>query len=323
MSNHRVRALVILAALLLATPLTAAEELDLDGFIRVLDDLAARTASVTAEDAVALRAGLPAAWRVRAGEDVVEVSVRGISTALFGAERDAAAWPARRQQISARISAMRAEAMARRDGGPPAHGARAGSVLREVLARREFQRSATSIWMERLRDRVAGWLADLFQRLGRHGPNRRTAAIVLAWLVGLSALLVLTWWLVRTISRGQAGARLGLADAHRRRRTSGGWARLALAAHAAGDPREATRCGFHAAVCRLEEEGTWKVDEARTPREYVRLLPVAHRRLPIVADITGQFERIWYGAAAATAEDSRHVLASLKDLGCLASDQAI
>ena len=36
--------------------------------------------------------------------------------------------------------------------------------------------------------------------------------------------------------------------------------------------------GSGAVISRLEEEGAWRLDDTRTPREYLRLLPADHRR---------------------------------------------
>lgn len=301
----------------------AASELDLSSFARVLDELAQKTAAATPDDAAALRASLPGSWRVRVGDEVVDVSARTISLKLHRAQDDPATWPSRRQELAAHVRRLSAETAALGAGAERPPHDEAAAALEDVLARGEFQRSATSVWLERLRDRIAGWLADLFQRLGRRGPDRRTVAIVFAWTVGLLALVALAWWLVSAIVGAPGAHRLGLTPARPKRRTSGAWARLALAAHHGGDPREVTRCGYHAAVCRIEEEGAWTVDETLTPREYLRLLPPAHRRRSLLADVTGRFERVWYGAAVPTPDDSRRVLATLKDLGCLASDQAI
>jgi hypothetical protein len=99
------------------------------------------------------------------------------------------------------------------------------------------------------------------------------------------------------------------------------WARRAVAAAAAGDFRESIRCGYHAALARLEEQGTWQVDESRTPREYVRLLHGDDPRLPALSDLTRQFELTWYGRRTATDDDARRLFAHLERLGCLRAAQ--
>jgi hypothetical protein len=46
----------------------------------------------------------------------------------------------------------------------------------------------------------------------------------------------------------------------------------ALAAARGGEARDAVRAAFNAALLRLEEEGVWRADESRTPREHLQLL---------------------------------------------------
>src|SRR3712207_7448718 len=42
-----------------------------------------------------------------------------------------------------------------------------------------------------------------------------------------------------------------------------------------------SRCAYHAALCRMEEQGVWRVEDSRTPREYLRLLPPGDPRGPL------------------------------------------
>jgi Domain of unknown function (DUF4129) len=102
-----------------------------------------------------------------------------------------------------------------------------------------------------------------------------------------------------------------------RRRSARAWARQAAAAE---DPRELVRCAYRAAVVSLEDEGAWRHDEARTPREHVRLLPTAHARRTLFADVARRFEEVWFGAKAPTADDTHAMLSRLKELGCLPAD---
>jgi hypothetical protein len=196
-------------------------------------------------------------------------------------------------------------------------------VLTSVLAQPEFQHSAATVLMDRLRQVITRRLAELWDRLGGPGVGSRSAATAFAWVVGLLGLAALTWWLVKSLAEGSAGHVLGLSPpAATRRRSSRAWAREALLAHRAGDPREAARCAYRATLARLEEDGEWRQDAARTPREYLRLLPAAHRHQPAVADLTARFERAWYGADAGSPADTRAMLARLEELGCLASGHA-
>jgi hypothetical protein len=207
-------------------------------------------------------------------------------------------------------------------GGPAGHDA-PRDVLARVLAQPEFHPSTAATLMERLRARATRWLADLWTRLGGSRLGSRDAATTFAWIVGLLALAALTWWLVQSLTRASGRHALGLPPPPRRRRSSRAWTQDAVAAYDAGAMREAARCAYRAALARLEEEGAWRQDDARTPREYLRLLPPAHRRRATVADLTSRFERTWYDSAAGSSDDTRAMLARLEELGCLASGRAI
>lgn len=199
----------------------------------------------------------------------------------------------------------------------------AREALTGVLARPEFQRSAAAVWADQVRRRLTRWMADILERLGAQRTGRRDVAKVLAWVVGLGALAALAWWFVRSLVGASQQGSLGFEPARSRRRSARSWARDALAAHRDGDEREAVRCAYRAAVAQIEEYGTWRADESRTPREYLQLLPPAHRHRSVLTDITSRFELAWYGSARPTSDDSRALLTRLKELGCLPSDQAI
>jgi hypothetical protein len=95
------------------------------------------------------------------------------------------------------------------------------------------------------------------------------------------------------------------------------WARQAAAAR---DLKEAARCAYRALVSRFDGDGTWRADAARTPREYIRMLPRDHRRRPIVEDVARRFEEIWFGGRPATEDDRGALLRRLRELGCLPAE---
>jgi hypothetical protein len=171
--------------------------------------------------------------------------------------------------------------------------------------------------MSRLRQQATAWLLRMWERLGGGRLGRRGTAVLFAWTTALLALGVLTTWLVRLVLRSDHHRRLALTAPPATHWTARRWARAAMTA---SDPREAARCAYRAIVCRLEEEGVWRVDDTRTPREYLRILPRDHRRLGLLRDVTRQFEEIWYGARSASEDDRRTWLARLREVGCLPAD---
>jgi hypothetical protein len=205
-----------------------------------------------------------------------------------------------------------------------ARGSEIDALLRSVLARREFQRSASSVWLDSLRQRVSDWLMAFLRRFDGTGLDVRAVGIVLAWGSSLLALSALSWWLVQMLTRRSRAASLELGTMRVPAAPAREWARRAMAAARAGDLRESVRSAYHAAVCRLEEQGIWRVDESRTPREYVQLLPADDPRFAAVSDLTRQFEQVWYGRRPATDDDARLLAAHLERLGCLRpADRAI
>jgi hypothetical protein len=261
---------------------------------------------------------VPTVWVVEAGGQRFELPALWLSHAIREARRNPATWPSRRTNILAKLNALKIEAQslaaARAPGRSPAELSTARATLARVLARPEFKRMAQQSAVSRLRQRFSEWLLRMWDRLGGGRLGRRGTAIVFAWVAALLALGALSVWLIRLITRSDNTRRLTLTAPPARRRSARLWARDALAA---ADPREAARCAYRAAVSALEEEGAWRPDDTRTPREYLRLLPQQHRRQGLLADVTRRFEEIWYGARAATEEDRRSLLGRLKELGCL------
>ena len=263
---------------------------------------------------------LPAAWRVESGDQRFEVPAAWLRRALDEARRNPSTWPAERSRLLTQIEALQSEAAA--FDAPPADGAvpnalAARAALASVLSAAEFKQLHQQSAMALLRQRLSEWLLRIWQRVGGASLGRRGTAIAFAFIAALVTLAVLTTWVVRLVLRPSRDRRFSLTAPPARRRSARAWARDALKA---GDPREAIRCAYRATVCRLEEEGAWRSDETRTPREYLRLLPADHRRRRLVSDVTRRFEEIWYAARDATDDDRAAVLARLEELGCLPAD---
>jgi hypothetical protein len=313
---------------------------------------AAAGAGAAASASAGAGAGAGAAEAAKAGAAAgaaFEVRTDWIKAALLQASRTPAQWETRRAALLARLAAVQAEAVALRDAearaaasaaaaagadtgpGPDAGAstdanatatanpaarravspAAARAALREVLSRREFARNDTRTWTDALRRQIGKWLDALIDRLGGGPMAAGAVGRTLAWAVAIVALAALMFWLLRMRRRtGRAWQPLALETP---RLTSREWAARAAAALRDGDPREAIRCGYHAALFRLEEQGVWRVDDARTPREYLSLLPRHDARRVALADLTRDFELTWYGSRAA---DARGLIERLEVFGC-------
>jgi len=291
--------------------------LDLPGFSADLDRVIAVMRSTEAAELPAVRDSIPLVWTVRTPGGQVQVPGEWIRRELEEARRDPKTWPSRRARLTTHLSWMRGEATAlqTRVTRPDSRAARV--TLSAVLAEKEFRGIANASAMSRLRTAISDWLVRLWRRVGGERLGGSLTAVVFAWAAGLLALAVLGWWIARTLLENRDHGRLALSVPPPARQSARAWA---LAAAAASDPREAARFAYRATVRRLEEEGAWKPDDARTPREHMKLLANGHNRRPLFADVAGRFEEIWFGGRKPSGEDVREMLVRLKELGCLPAD---
>jgi hypothetical protein len=94
------------------------------------------------------------------------------------------------------------------------------------------------------------------------------------------------------------------------------WLAEARAAATRGEWREAVHLSYWGGISFLEAQGSWRPDAARTPREYLRLLPPTSAHQPALRSLTQKLERVWYGMQAADADSFQQTLAELEKLGC-------
>ena len=292
-------------------------------FIAEIDLLIGRLENADSADAgSAIAASVPPRWRIVDGGQEFLCSTTAATALLPQGSADPSAWTAVRAAIRHRLIAMREEvATAARASLHPPH---ARDALARVLSRQEFQQSAASRWRENLQRRVGEWIEEVLARLGAGPGAGRRVAIALAWAASLGALAVLGLWIARTIAQRRPGTSLDLGAAASRSVRARELALRALAAGQAGDLREAVRIAYSAALVRLEEQGVWLVDEARTPREYLGLLRTTDGRRAAMTALTRRFEQIWYGNQPAAPADVSDVRTYLEELGCLRpGEQAI
>ena len=283
-------------------------------FARELERLANRIEITGAAQLPDLVVSIPPAWTVHAGGETITVSSAWITRALEESRKNPAAWPKQRATLVARLKAAEAEVVTLASAGPAPDLERSRRVAADILARDEFRRNAAESALAKLQRRIADWFVALWDRMGGSRLGTGKATTVLAWVVAFAALSGLVWWLLSRVLGPSGRSGLALTAPAPRRRSARAWARDAAASP---DPREAVRCAYRAAVVSLEDEGAWRPDAARTPREHLRLLPSEHRRRTLFADVARRFEEIWFGARTATADDTRTVLARLVELGCL------
>jgi hypothetical protein len=205
-------------------------------------------------------------------------------------------------------------------GGPPQTGAghaAARTALTAILARREYQGVTQTSALERFQEWLVNWLDRILGRLAGFGARSPWIGYTLLALLLISVCVGLIWAVVRIERRSRirlvpdflpsAGApsarewQLWLEDA-RKMAAQGLW-------------REAIHFLYWASISRLESKRLWPADRARTPREYVRLLPGADPRKTKLTALTRSFERTWYGGREARSSDFQAALQLAAELG--------
>jgi hypothetical protein len=94
------------------------------------------------------------------------------------------------------------------------------------------------------------------------------------------------------------------------------WLAEARAAAQSGNWRDAVHLAYWAGISLLETQGAWRPDSARTPREYLRLIPEANPHRPTLSSLTRKFELVWYGGQPADEQVFAQTLEELEKLGC-------
>jgi hypothetical protein len=306
--------------LLLATCVAAADQpagepkpLALEQYIQALDDSLATAHRLKDEPQKAedLLKALPAVWHVEADGKSFEISTETI-------RRDLGAWQKKPDgssldRIVQHLETLRYQAGAY-DTSPPDFASRR-AVLNNILARSEFRNVHGQTWLDRLKQRLTNLLIKV---LGRAFSSSAIPAISNILVYGLIALavLALAYWLYRSVREGgrlQTIMPVAIAVSAKQWPI---WISEARAAAARGDWRDAVHLAYWGGISFLEAGGAWRPDTARTPREYLRLLPAASENQPALRALTVQLETVWYGMRTADADAFQQTLAELERLGC-------
>lgn len=180
------------------------------------------------------------------------------------------------------------------------------AMMQEVLAGRDFRGLETATVRQTVLEKVGNWLNRLIEsaaRLQAHSAwigRAVVAGFILVVCVGLlwGLMQLERRWRVRLVPDAPRLA-AGAASA----RDWQLWVEDARKAAAAGMWREAIHFIYWAAISRLESRRMWPADRARTPREYLALVATEDPRRAGLAQLTGSFERTWYGGRVAGETD--------------------
>ena len=190
-------------------------------------------------------------------------------------------------------------------------------ALSAILAQRAYQGVAQTTVREHFLEWFGNVLNEILGSLIRFGARSPWIGFVLRALLLGGLCLLLIWFLIRIERRSRIrliedGPGLPAAPSARNWQL---WLRDAQAMAAQNLWREGIHFLYWAAIARLESRQLWPADRARTPREYLLLLPAADPRRPGLTALTKTFERTWYGGRAAGAADYQAALHTAAELG--------
>jgi hypothetical protein len=260
------------------------------------------------------RKELPERWVVSVDGELITVPTDWLRAELESIEKNPR-MASSCEVMQKRLHTLRAEAL-RLDQAPAISLAPARAELARILQRKEFRGVGGPTWLDRLKERIAGWIFSLLERLfGIRGVSLETRRVIVYVLFALCVLFMAAWMVRRLISR-QAPVKLALEFGRPAAKSWQERAREAFAAAERGDFRDAVRLAYWAGVYRLEELGLWKTDRTRTHREYLRLLPSTHPQRDTFAELTRRFELIWYAFRDPSLDEFEAVVQNLEKLGC-------
>jgi len=281
-------------------------------YIAELDRLSSATKQLAqAEDVPKLVNQIPAVWHIRTEQQTFAVSSEWLLQDLNDWERK----PSKELQdhMVAGLQTLRSEAAAFQD--PAADVSRKRTLLNGILAGREFQDIHGPTWLDRLKQQLVELMIKLLGRVFRSSAIPTIGNAVVYGLMALG-LLAVAYWMYRTI-RNNAG--IDTVVPHSLPVSSKGWKLWMQEARLAADRgnwRDAVHLGYWCGISFLEAQQLWRPDTARTPREYLRLLPAASEHRETLRTLTRTFELVWYGTQEADANAFSQTLAQLEKLGC-------
>jgi len=273
-------------------------------------------------EATSLNASLPAEARVGlpTSERVINLDFAHQSLtefALGGADKNEREMRAKWLLKSAECMENMAKEADERALAPSAAPADAHARAEKILARHEFHKVHGPDIFERIATWVMQWLSRHTPSIGEHAPDGKQVGRFTTWFAIAMVLLVAVWIFIR-IARNQEVLSVREPIPFAARATHG-WRwhndearRLA----AEGEYETALYNLFWCAALWLEQEGAWRADRTRTPREMLRLLPEGGARRRSFGAILRAFELSWYAKRPTAESDYAAAREELGRMGC-------
>ncbi len=321
-----------------AASVTPIKQTDVRGYVAELDRVS-RAVSGLAQNPnqiAPLRNSLPNAWLVRTTGQNFTVSTEWLVSSLATMESAPQFRASLQKDLLARLDVLRQEAEAFEKPSYEPDPAAARARISEILQRREFRSVSPPGWFQIWRQRIGNWIGRMLRRIFRpffsipHFGEILISAFVVFLFLLLAALVV------QALLQTARTAKLSLESPIPAGRTWRDWAREALDAAARRDYRDAVRRGYWAGIFRLQDLGALKLENDRTPREYLSMLgksggdqfdrapsdaaaasgPGLSEQRAALVTLTRRLEFTWYGFQTATDKDFRETIANLEALGC-------
>lgn len=190
-------------------------------------------------------------------------------------------------------------------------------ALAAILARKEYRGVAETSARERFLEWLGNQIDHLLDLLAGFGRRSPWIGFLVRALIFAVIGIALLWMLIRIERRSRT--RLipevePVAGAPSAREWQL-WRADALAMAGQGRWRDAIHFLYWAAISRLESKQAWPADRARTPREYLSLMPLSDNRKSSLTTLTRSFERTWYGGRDASPSDFQAAQKLACDLG--------
>ena len=292
---------------------SATAPLTVQAYVRTLDTALAtvREIKVDPQKAEDLAQSLPSAWLVEADGRSFEISTDTI-------RQDLDIWQRKRDDASLdsilrHIETLRYEAAAYETPMPDPVSRRA--LLKNILSRSEFRNVHGQNWLDRLKQQLTDLLIRLLGRAFSSSVIPVVSNILVYGLIVIAAF-ALAYWMYRSVRGGARVETIMPTAVPVSAKEWPLWLAEARAAAARGEWRDAIHLAYWGGISFLEAQGAWRPDLARTPREYLRLLPATDNHHAALRALTMRLEAIWYGMQTAGAAGFAQTIAELERLGC-------
>ncbi len=189
--------------------------------------------------------------------------------------------------------------------------------LDQILSQHEFKKVREPSAKDALLAKIYRWLSRVLRKLAFGGGATFDVMRLFIYLLVGAAVLLLAVWTIRRLRRPNDDLpQREIIPFSPSARSWRAWLADARSFAQQQDWRNAIHMAYWAGISYLEENGAWKPNRARTPREYLRLVGARASQYPVLSALTRKLELVWYGYGMAQESDFQEALGQLEKLGC-------